>query len=120
MFDVRNDLRWTLRYARQHPAFAVAVTTTLSVSIAAATIAFGLATAVLWRPLPFRDAAKLVFVWEENDRDGRHDTMRVTGARHAAWRHASNGLDGISLFGAAGFTVDSAEGAMSIRGVRVS
>jgi len=55
MFDVRNDLRGALRYARRHPAFAVAVTTTLSLSIAAATTAFGLATAVLWRPLPFRD-----------------------------------------------------------------
>jgi putative ABC transport system permease protein len=120
MFDVRNDLRWTLRYARRHPAFAVAVTATLSVSIAAATTAFALATAVLWRPLPFRDAARLVFVWEENDRDGQHDRTRVTGARHAAWRHASNGLEAIALFGAVGFTVESADGAMSIRGVRVS
>jgi putative ABC transport system permease protein len=120
MFDVRNDLRWTVRYARRHPAFAIAVTATLSVSIAAATTAFGLATAVLWRPLPFRDATKLVFVWEENDRDGQHDRTRVTGARHAAWRHASNGLEAIALFGAVGFTIESADGAMSIRGVRVS
>src|SRR6476646_5520552 len=105
MFDVRNDLRWTLRYAKRHPAFAVGVTTTLSVSIAAATTAFGLATAVLWRPLPFRDAARLVFVWEEHDRDDDRSTTRVTGARYAAWRHASNGLDAISLFGAAGFTI---------------
>jgi predicted permease len=120
MFDLRNDLRWTLRYARRHPAFAVAVTATLAVSIAAATTAFGLATAVLWRPLPFRDPARLVFVWEENDRDGRHDRTRVTGARYAAWRHASNGLEAIALFGAAGFTADSADGAMSVRGVRVS
>ena len=120
MLDLRNDLRWTLRYARRHPAFAVAVTTTLSASIAAATTAFGLATAVLWRPLPFRDAAKLVFVWEENDRGGQHDRTRVTGARYAAWRHAANGLDAIALFGAAGFTVESADGAMSIHGVRVS
>src|SRR4051812_46810002 len=120
MFDVRNDLRWTLRYARRHPAVAIAVTTTLSVSIAAATTAFGLATAVLWRPLPFRDASRLVFVWEENDRDGQRDTTRVTGARHAAWRHASNGLEAIALFGAVGFTIESADGAMSIRGVRVS
>jgi predicted permease len=120
MFDLRNDLRWPLRYARRHPAFAVAVTATLAVSIAAATTAFGLATAVLWRPLPFRDPARLVFVWEENDRDGRHDRTRVTGARYAAWRHASNGLEAIALFGAAGFTADSADGAMSVRGVRVS
>ena len=120
MFDLQHDLRWTLRYARRHSTFAVAITTTLSLSIAAATTAFGLATAVLWRPLPFRDAGRLVFVWEENDRDGHHDRTRVTGARYAAWRETSNGFAAVSLFGAAGFTVESADGAMSIRGVRVS
>src|SRR5258708_29479437 len=115
-----DDLRWALRYARRHPAFALTVTSTLAISIAAATTAFGLATAVLWRPLPFRDASKLVFVWEETERDGQRYPARVTGARHAAWRHASNGLASISLFGAAGFTVDGQSGAMSIRAVRVS
>jgi putative ABC transport system permease protein len=120
MFALRDDLRWALRYARRHPIFTLAVTSTLAVSIAAATTAFGLATAVLWRPLPFREAAKLVFVWEETERDGQRYPTRVTGARHAAWRHAANGLSSISLFGAAGFTVESRDGAVSVRGVRVS
>jgi predicted permease len=115
-----DDLRWALRYARRHPGFALAVTSTLSISIAAATTAFGLASAVLWRPLPFDDASKLVFVWEETEHDGRPYPARVTGARHAAWRHPSNGLASISLFGAAGFTVESQDGAVSVRGVRVS
>jgi predicted permease len=119
-FEVRDDLRWALRYARRHPVFALTVTSTLAISIAAATTAFGLASAVLWRPLPFHDASKLVFVWEETERDKQRYPTRVTGARHAAWRHASNGLASISLFGAAGFTVESQGGAVSIRGVRVS
>jgi predicted permease len=116
----RDDLRWAVRYARRHPLFALAVTSTLAVTIAAATTAFGLATAVLWRPLPFHDAARLVFVWEETERDGHRARARVTGARHAAWAHGANGLASLSLFGAAGFTVESRDGAMSVRGVRVS
>ena len=115
-----DDLRWALRYARRHPGFALAITSTLSISIAAATTAFGLASAVLWRPLPFREASTLVFVWEETEHEGRPYPTRVTGARHAAWRHPSNGLASISLFGAAGFTVESQDGALSVRGVRVS
>ena len=117
MIGLLDDLRWALRYARRHPGFALAITSTLSISIAAATTAFGLASAVLWRPLPFRE---LVFVWEETEHDGRRYPTRVTGARHAAWRHPSNGLASISLFGAAGFTVESRDGALSVRGVRVS
>ena len=118
--ELRDDLRWAFRHTRRHPAFALTVTLTLAISIAAATTAFGLATAVLWRPLPFRDAAKLVFVWEETERDGQRYPARVTGARYAAWRDTSNGLASISLFGAAGFTVESQGGAMSVHGVRIS
>ena len=57
-----DDLRWAVRYAQRRPIFTLAVSVTLAVSIALATTAFGLATAVLWRPLPFFDAERLAFV----------------------------------------------------------
>jgi putative ABC transport system permease protein len=120
MATLTDDVRWAVRYASRRPLFALAVTVTLAFSIAAATTAFGLATAVLWRMLPFRDADRLVFVWEEVDRDGEAHANRVTGGRHAAWRDTTSGLASISLFGSAGFTIDSAGGATSVRGVRVS
>ena len=117
---VLDELRWALRHARRHPVFAGAVIATLTAAIAAATAAAGLANAVLWRALPFDDASRLVFVWEEVERDGQRHPSRVTGARHAAWRDTPNGLASLSLFGAAGFTFESEAGATSIRGVRVS
>ncbi len=115
-----QDLRWTLRYLRRRPLFGLSVTVTLAVTLAVATTAFGLATAVLWRPLPFDDASRLVFVWEEVDRDGDPQASRVTGARHAAWRDAASGLASIALFGSAGFTIESEGAATAVRGVRVS
>ena len=105
----------------RRPVLAVTIGATLAVAIAVATTAFGLATAVLWRPLPFRDAQRLVFVWEESRRDGQPYASRVTSARYAAWRDdTANGLAAMSLFGATGFTVDTTAGATSVRGVRVS
>ena len=65
MSTLLDDLRWALRYALRRPVFSLTVTITLSITIAASTSAFGLAAAVLWRPLPFSDASRLVFVWEE-------------------------------------------------------
>ena len=115
-----DELRWAVRHARRRPIFSLAVVATLSVSIGGAASAFGVADAVLWRPLPFDNAERLVFLWEESDRDGAPAPSRVTGARYAAWRDADNGLDSISLFGAATFTVDDEHGASSLRGVRVS
>lgn len=98
----------------------MSVTVTLAASIAAATTAFGLARAVLWRTLPFDDAARLVFVWEESDRDGLPQPSRVTGARYAAWRDQRGAFTALAMFGAAGFTLDSPDGAVSVRGARVS
>jgi putative ABC transport system permease protein len=120
MITLMDDLRWALRYARRRPAFALTVTITLAATIAAATTTFGLARAVLWRTLPFADAARLVFVWEEVERDGQRHPSRVTGSRFAAWRDTQNAFASIALFGAAGFTTDGPAGATTVRGVRVS
>jgi predicted permease len=120
MKTLLDDVRWAVRYARRRPVFAFAVTITLAVAIAAATVAFGLCRAVLWRPVPFDDASRLVFVWEELERGGQPHAGRVTGSRYAAWRDTQSGLVSISLFGAAGFTMDGPAGAVSVRGVRVS
>jgi putative ABC transport system permease protein len=118
---LRDDVRFVVRHARRRPLFAIAVVTTLAISIAAATTAFGVATSVLWRPLPFADESQLVFVWEASaGRDGQQRPSRVTGARYAAWRDSTRSLSSVALFGAASFTIDDPSGARSIRGVRVS
>jgi putative ABC transport system permease protein len=116
-----DDIRWAFRVAVRRPLFSFAVVTTLAVSIAAATTAFGLAEAVLWRALPFAGASQLVFVWEEVERDGQRHPSRVTGSRYSAWRDSSSAVfSSLSVFGAAGFTLESDAGARAIRGVRVS
>jgi putative ABC transport system permease protein len=118
---IRNDIRAALRHVRRRPIFALAVAATLAIVIGAATTAIGLASAVLWRPLLFADATRLVFVWEEVRTDADLHPARVTGARYAAWREASSdAFSSLALFGAAGFTVDTPAGAISVRGVRTS
>lgn len=115
-----DDFRWAGRYLRRRPVFTLAIGTTLAVSIAIATTAFGLATAVLWRPLPFRDANRLTFVWEEAQRDGQARAQRVTSGRFAAWRDVDSGLASMSLFHGTAFTIDRDGSAASLRGVAVS
>ena len=87
-------------------------------AVTAVTTTFGLAHAVLWKPLPFPDADRLVFVWEA-DRD-TSDTSRVTSGRFATWQRESRSFASLALFGAAGHSVDGAEGSTPVRGVRVS
>lgn len=87
---------------------------------AAAVTTFGMATAVLSRPLPFNAAERLVFVWESTESDGAARPSRVTGSRYADWTSGTASFSSLALFGAAGFTIDTPAGATAIRGVRVS
>ena len=114
-----RDLRWAVRHAARRPAVSAAVVGTLTLGMAATTIAYGLATSVLWRPLPFKEADRLVFVWEA--RDGRpRDLFRVTSGRFAEWRERARSFSSLALFSAAGFALDTGDGVTPVRGVRVS
>ena len=115
-----QDLLWALRLARRRPLFTLTVAATLAVSIAAAASSFGIATAVLWRPLPFADESQLVFVWEAPEIDGRRQPSRVTSGRYAEWREGTRSMAAMAAFAAAGLTAEGASGATSLRGVRVS
>ncbi len=117
---MRDDVRSALRYVLRRPILAATSTATLACAIAVATTAFGLARAILWRDLPFRDASRLGFVWESVGDGAQQRSARVTGARYAAWQDAAGDAASLSLFGAAGFTTEGPTGAASIRGVRVS
>jgi putative ABC transport system permease protein len=57
---MRQDLRYALRLLRRRPGASALVIGTLAIGIAAATIVFSLADAILWHPLPFRDPDRLV------------------------------------------------------------
>jgi putative ABC transport system permease protein len=121
MLDIlRSEIRWAFHYLKRRPGLTLGVVLTLTAAIGAASTAFGLAEAVIWRTLPFADEERLVFVWEESKRDGVPQPSRVTGARYAAWREVRGPFASTALFGAAGFTIESAAGGQSIRGVRVS
>lgn len=90
-----SDLRWTLRLLRRRPAFAATIVLTLAIAIGAVAIAYGVATSVLWRPLPFADANRLVFVWENSGEGGTIEPSRVTGSRFEDWYRGATSLASI-------------------------
>jgi predicted permease len=120
MFEpLRHDLHWTLRLARRRPLGSLAVALTLAITIAAATTAYGLATAVLWRPLPFDAADRLVLAWEGSRQDDGA-VGRVTSSRYADWRDHAGLVESLAAFGATGSTIDTPDGARAVSGVRVT
>ena len=61
-----RDFAYAIRTLRKSPIFAATVAVTLALGIGASTAIFSVTNAVLLRPLPYRDADRLVLVFWEN------------------------------------------------------
>ena len=61
---VWRDLRYGVRLLRRAPGFTFLASLVLALGIGATTTIFSLLDAALFRPLPFRDPAALVMLWE--------------------------------------------------------
>jgi len=63
---LRQDVPYALRMFRRNPTFAALAVASLALGIGANTGVFSVFDAVLLRPLPFRDARRLIAIWESD------------------------------------------------------
>src|SRR5437867_2800245 len=80
-----NDLRYAIRTLFKNPSFATVAVLTLAFGIGATTAIFSVVNAILLRPLPYRDADRIVVVWEKRPIEGTK-TNGVTRADYLDWR----------------------------------
>jgi predicted permease len=80
-----QDLRYGLRQLRRNPGFTVVAVLTLALGIGANTAIFSVVNTVLLRPLPYRDADRLVMVWGY-DRPHGYNTDQVSPPDFRDWQ----------------------------------
>jgi predicted permease len=61
-----QDVRLALRSFTRNPGFALAAVLSLAIGIGANTSIFSVANALLLRPLPYKDATRLVILWNRS------------------------------------------------------
>src|SRR5829696_529064 len=66
-----QDLRYALRTLRKQPVFTLVAVLTLALGIGANSAIFSLLYQVILRPLPYRYASRLVFVWNSGKEAGK-------------------------------------------------
>ena len=90
------DTRYGLRTLRKNPGFAVVAIITLALGIGATTALFTVVRSVLLRPLPFREPARLVRLYEHSS-DDKFPYNIVSGGVFAEWRKQGHGFSDLAL-----------------------
>jgi predicted permease len=66
MSTLARDLRYAFRAFGKSPGFTVAAMLSLAIGIGATTAIFSITSALLLRPLPYKDADRLVILWNSS------------------------------------------------------
>ncbi|HEX7181629.1 MAG TPA: ABC transporter permease [Thermoanaerobaculia bacterium] len=91
-----QDVRYGARVLAKNMGFTTVAVLTLALGIGANTAIFSVVNELLLRPLPYRDAERLVMLWEISP-EGRHQntTSRIN---FRAWREQSTAFEGMAAF----------------------
>jgi predicted permease len=94
---VWQDLKYAARTLRSSPGFTFFAVIVVAIGIAATTTIFSVADAVLLRPLPYRDAERLVMVWEDASSYGFPRDTPAPG-NFADWKKRNHVFEDVAAY----------------------
>jgi predicted permease len=92
---LRQDVRYAVRALARMPGFTLTAVLVIALGVGANTAAFSLADFVLFRPLPFPEADRLVKVWQATPSYRRNE---LSPPNFADWRAAAEGVADLAAY----------------------
>jgi putative ABC transport system permease protein len=100
-----QDLSFAMRVLSKRAGLSAVIVVTLALGIGANTAIFSVVNAVILKPLPFRDADRLVHIWESYPKGSRYrwgseqGYIIVRPGTYFDWKNQSQSFERISAYG---------------------
>src|SRR5947199_9680721 len=119
METLAQDARYAVRMLLKNPGFTLVAALALALGIGANTAIFSVVNAVMIRPLSYRDASRLVMVWEDNRNRGKHQNV-VSPANFLDWKEQSDAFEDMAALYDTLFNLTGMDDPEEIPGQRVT
>src|SRR5579863_5966286 len=115
-------MRYAFRVLRKNPGFTLAAAITLALGIGANTAIFSVLNAMLLRAMPYRDAQRLVMVWEANPALDSLVAERVQTClqNFVEWREQNHVFEDLAYFRYGSFDLTGGDKPEQVRAAPVS
>lgn len=116
------DLRFSLRTFRRSPGLIAAAILATALGVGANTAIFSVIQAVLLRPLPYRDSARLVMLWEKNPvfKGFLAERLPVAGRNYVEWKSRTRSFSGMAAMQAIRVQLTGTDKPEDLEAVRVT
>ena len=122
MGSLVQDLKYAARVLFKSRAFTAAAVVVLALGIGANTAIFSVVNAVLLRPIPFQDPARLVYVWHRPPQKSfpGMDIFSVSPANYLDWQSQNHVFEQMAIYGGGGFTLTGSGQPQAVLATRTS
>lgn len=113
------DLRFSFRTLLKSPGFTLAAILMLALGIGANTAIFSAVDTVLLRPAPYKNADRVVMLWEKRPKEGSMEGL-IAPADFFDWRSQTSTLDHVAAVDSDHFNLTGSGAPVALRGARVT